>query len=107
MRRFFIIVFILSLGATAAAIAWRTYMPEGGAPVAQAERAPSTRSASPSDRNEARRAAPTTASGEKAASDRQDLAVTISIVSSVISALAAMVQTWLTARAVPIRRIGD
>jgi hypothetical protein len=107
MRRFFIVLFILSLGATAAAITWRAYSPEGGAPTVQADRAPATRSASPSDRNESRRAPSPAQSGEKAASDRQDWAVTVSIVSSVVSALAALVQTWLTARAVPVRRIGD
>jgi hypothetical protein len=107
MRRFFITLFILSLIATAAAITWRTYSPEGRAPMVQADRAPSTRSASPADRNEARRAPGTTPSAETAASDRQDWAVTVSIVSSVVSALAALFQTWLTARAVPVRRIGD
>ena len=107
MRRFFITLFILSLGATAAAVTWRTYRRKAARRWPRPDQAPSTRSASPADRNEARRAPSSAQSGEKAASDRQDWAVTVSIVSSVVSALAALFQTWLTARAVPIRRIGD
>ena len=99
MRRFFILLFILSLGATAATFAWRTFLPEGTPSVARTESAPASRSADRSlDASPRRSYAP---GGEKAASERQDWAVTISILSSVISALAAVVQTWLTARAMP------
>jgi len=106
MRRFFILLFILSLGATAATFAWRTFLPEGAPMVARTESAPATRGADRSPDASPRRAyAP---GGEKAASERQDWAVTISILSSVISALAAVVQTWLTARAMPpAGRVGD
>jgi hypothetical protein len=110
MRRFFTVLFILSVGATAAALYWRTYLPEGGAPVVRSAPAPSaTRSARPSAEGpDASRPPSYAPSGEKAASDRQDWALTVSIVSSVISALAALVQTWLTARAMPpARRVGD
>src|SRR5262245_49699438 len=106
MRRFFILLFILSLGATAATFAWRTFLPEGAPTVARTESmpaAPTSRGARPAtdalDGSTRQRShAP---GGEKASSDRQDWAVTISILSSVISALAALVQTWLTARAMP------
>ena len=111
MRRLFVLLFILSLGATVATIYWRTYMPEGSASAARSERAPATRSVGPQggNRDSASRRAPSAApAGESAASGRQDLAVTISIVSSIVSALAALVQTWLTARAIPpVRRMGD
>lgn len=94
MRRFFIALFVISLIATAGTLYWRTYMPERPAPVvAQRE----FRSA-PSDATDgrARESLPTV---ERTASERQDLAVTISIISSVVSALAAVIQTLLTARA--------
>ncbi len=98
MRRFFITVFALSLIATAGAWYWRTYLPEKTV----------TETASKSNRNfqtysEKPGAADPQAQSfqdiAKAPSERQNLAVTISIVSSIISALAAVLQTWLTARA--------
>lgn len=101
MRRFFITVFILSLVATAGALYWRTYLPEAAIPQSASERSivpGDDGSASPSES-----VAPELRSDRslrdfvKAPSERQDLAVTISIVSSVISALAALLQTWLTA----------
>jgi hypothetical protein len=105
MRRFFIILFVLSLGATAAAFYWRTFMPE--AMTVSRERPAATRSATPSDGSRPPAYAPG-AGVRRVASDRQDWAVTISILSSVISALAALVQTWLTARAMPpVRRVRD
>lgn len=96
MRRFFIVLFVFSLLATAGTYYWRTYMPEGEviafAPQAETrsfqERAPG--------------GAPEGSAGRlvlQEPSERQDLAVTISIVSSIISALAAIAQTWITARA--------
>ena len=93
MRRFFIAVFILSLIASAAALYWRTFLPE--ATVAVEDAAP----AAPS--GEATRSLSTERSlrAFKAPSDRQDLALTISILSSIISAIAALAQTWITARA--------
>jgi hypothetical protein len=98
MRRLFIILFILSLGATVTTIYWRTYMPEGPA----AASAPQSRTRSlGQDPSRPPSSAP---SSEQLASDRQDLAVTISIVSSIISAIAALMQTWLTARALPGKR---
>lgn len=100
MRRFFIAIFVLSLLATAGAWYWRTYLPE--ASVASRE-APATRGLNGDQ-------APGGAGGgggsgtmggeDRTASARQDLAVTISIWSSVISAIAAVLQTLLTARAI-------
>ena len=92
MRRFFIVVFILSLIASAAALYWRTYLPEATVVEHAAPLAPS---------DEATRSLSTERSLRefKAPSSRQDLALTISILSSIISAIAALAQTWLTARA--------
>lgn len=94
MRRFFIIVFIVSVAATAAAFYWRTYQPEeaivAAAPESADKRSFSRRSISPE-------ASPTVI---REPSDRQDLAMMISLVSSVISAIAAIFQTWLTARSI-------
>lgn len=93
MRRFFMTIFVLSLLATAGTLYWRAYLPEEPAPAGttrglngdQAPGAPSAGGAPATDRT---------------ASARQDLAVTISIWSSVISAVAAVLQTLLTARAI-------
>ena len=87
MRRIFVVLLLLSLCATAASFYWRNAMPEGPARVAA--------------QGGARSMAPDTASrpaevraprAERGASGRQDLAVTISIVSSIVSALAAVVR---------------
>jgi hypothetical protein len=95
MRRFFIVFFVLSLLATAAAVYWQTYLPEASVPVS-------------ADRNLGApgaggdQGAPTARSVREFAkqpSDRQNTAVMISILSSIISAVAAVAQTWLTARA--------
>jgi hypothetical protein len=100
MRRLFIILLILSLGATVTTIYWRTYMPEGPA----AASAPQQRTRSlGQDSSRPPSSAPGSA---QVASDRQDLAVTISIVSSIVSAIAALLQTWFAARAMPGRRDG-
>jgi hypothetical protein len=105
MRRLFIMLFVLSLGATSAALYWRTFLPESM--TASQERPVTTRGATPSDRSVPPAYAPG-AGTRRVASGRQDWAVTISIASSIISALAALVQTWLTARAMPpMRRAGD
>ena len=96
MRRFFIVLFVLSLFATAAAVYWQTYLPEASVPVS-ADRQFSQPEAAPGQG-----AAPTTRSVREFAkqpSDRQNMAVMISILSSIISAVAAVAQTWLTARA--------
>jgi hypothetical protein len=106
MRRLFIMLFILSLGATAAAVYWRTFMPEAMT-VSRAERPAATRGA-PSEARPPAYAPGRGAGVQRTASDRQDWAVTISIASSIISALAALVQTWLAARAMPpMGRVGD
>jgi hypothetical protein len=93
MRRFFIAVFVLSLIASAAALYWRTYLPEATFAVEDAS------PAAPS--GDATRSLSTERSLRefKAPSSRQDLALTISILSSIISAIAALAQTWITARA--------
>jgi hypothetical protein len=101
MRRFFIVLFILSLIATAATLYWRTYLPEeiavASAPAPKKSESPdagdrSIQQGGPEARSYIQEAA-------KEPSERQDYAVTISIISSIISAVAAMLQTWLTARA--------
>jgi hypothetical protein len=98
MRRLFILLFILSLTATVGTLYWRTYRPEGpaiaAAPEARTRSLGQDRSRAPS------------AYQRQAPSDRQDLSVTISIISSIVSAIAALVQTWLTARALPSKRDG-
>jgi hypothetical protein len=100
MRRLFILLFILSLGATVTTLYWRTYMPEGPATVSAPQQRPRSLGQDSSR-------LPSRAPGSgQIASDRQDLAVTISIVSSIISAIAALLQTWLTARALPAKRNG-
>lgn len=95
MRRFLVTFFVLSIIATGGAFYWRTYLPEGPAAVAR----PMTQSARPSSElsRGADRAEPREV--HKKASDRQDMAMIISIVSSVISAIAALAQTLITARA--------
>jgi hypothetical protein len=97
MRRFFIALFILSLFATAAALYWRTYYPEHAAAPAATER--STERNLSRDGNGTSTSSRSLRDAVRSPSGRQDLAVTISILSSVISALAAVLQTWLTARA--------
>ncbi len=104
MRRFFIGVFILSLLATAGAYYWRVYLPEKTVAVAVPQQSPGARAyrrTAPDSSPEAfsPQSAPQVQTF-KEPSERQDLAVTISLVSSVISALAALFQTWLTARSV-------
>lgn len=92
MRRFFIWLFVLSIIATGVTFYWRTYLPENT--VAQTSQ---TRGY---NRDPGSGGAPPTISiSQSEPSERQDLAMTISILSSVISALAALMQTWLTARA--------
>ena len=93
MRRFFIFLFVVSIFATAGALYWRTYLPEIQPPAASE---PTTRSV---EKNTDGTASTRSVRGLAQPSDRQDLAVTISILSSIISALAALAQTWLTARA--------
>jgi hypothetical protein len=94
MRRFFMTLFVLSLFATAGTLYWRTYLPEAAAP----QSAPATRGFS-GDRSPNGQNGPVGEASPQP-SDRQDMAVTISILSSVISAIAAVVQTLLTARAI-------
>jgi hypothetical protein len=96
MRRFFIILFVLSLVATAGAYYWRTYFPEHTAAQAPSTE-PGRRSITPDNDGSGARSF---RESVKLPSDRQDLAVTISILSSIVSALAAVLQTWLTARTV-------
>ena len=96
MRRFFIVLFVISLLATGAAVYWQSYLPEASVPVAQ------SRDLTAPGSGGAERGAPGAPSARgfsKQPSDRQNMAVTISILSSIISAVAAIAQTWLTARA--------
>ena len=95
MRRFFIVLFVLSLLATAAAVYWQTYLPEASVLVS-ADRTLRAPGAGGDQEAPAARSAREFA---KQPSDRQNMAVTISILSSIISAVAAVAQTWLTARA--------
>ena len=97
MRRFFITLFVLSLIATAGAWYWRTYLPEKTVAETSSK---FNRNFQPNSEGQ-ESGSPQAQSFRdiaKAPSERQDLAVTISIVSSIISALAAVLQTWLAAR---------
>ena len=107
MRRFFIVLFILSLCATAASLYWRSATQ--GVTTQAARPAPTARSVGPEDAAPApsdRRSTERTIA-EPIASSGPDLALVISIASSIISAAAALLQTWLTARAFPVRRAGE
>lgn len=92
MRRFFVGLFIISLCAAGGAWYWKTYYPEGHATVA-------TRSL-PSNSGNVRsfRRPNTREMMVPKSSGRQDMAMTISILSSVISALAAVAQAWFARR---------
>jgi hypothetical protein len=98
MRRFFMSLLILSLFATVGTLYWRTYLPETPVPASGG----ATRGAdSPAPRSPAPAQDGRPGGGVSfAPSDRQDMAVTISIVSSIVSAIAAVLQTLLTARAI-------
>lgn len=96
MRRFFMTIFVLSLLATAGAWYWRTYLPEETI----SSSAPATRGLNGDQAPGSPSAGGASAGEDRTASARQDLAVTISIWSSVISAIAAVLQTLLTARAI-------
>jgi hypothetical protein len=97
MRRFFVILFVLSLVATAGAYYWRTYYPEHTAAAEAPSTEPGRRSIT---RDNDGSGARSFRESVRLPSDRQDLAVTISILSSIVSALAAVLQTWLTARTI-------
>lgn len=112
MRRFFTVLFLVSLVATGAAYYWRTFQPEGTLVAAQ-EPAPMAEDSA--DGADKRSFSPRSSGGPEALSressrftmkepsERQDMAMMISLVSSVISAIAAIFQTWLTARSVRVR----
>ena len=91
MRRFFVALFIVSLLAAGGTYYWRTHYPEG------ARLATETVAGGARALNSGEKAARTKA--EKAPSERQDMAMTISLVSSLISAFAAVAQAWFTRRA--------
>lgn len=91
MRRFFIWLFVLSIIATGVTFYWRNYLPENTVTETSATRSYS-RDLTPGT-------APSLRASRSEPSERQDLAMTISILSSVVSALAALMQTWFTARA--------
>ena len=96
MRRFFIVLFVISLLATGAAVYWQSYLPEASVPAAQ-DRNLTTPGSGGAERGAP--GAPSARGFSKQPSDRQNMAVMISILSSIISAVAAIAQTWLTARA--------
>jgi hypothetical protein len=92
MRRFFIALFIVSLCAAGGTWYWKTYHPEGSATIA-------TRSLpGNSDGVRAFRSPSAREMMEPRSSGRQDMAMTISIMSSVISAMAAVAQAWFARR---------
>lgn len=100
MRRFFVVLFVVSLLATGVAVYWSSYLPEASVPVA----ADNKQLGAPQDGsggavNRGLPGAQSVREFIKKPSERQNMAVTISILSSIISALAAIVQTWFTARA--------
>ncbi len=92
MRRFFVSLFVVSLVAAGGTYYWRTNFPEGTPLAASEPLSGQTRSLRPEEK-----AAPSVV--EKAPSERQDLAMTVSIISSVVSALAAVAQAWFARRA--------
>jgi hypothetical protein len=83
MRRFFVALFIISLCAAGGTWYWKTYYPEG-ARVAFDD-APAARGVERSFRSPSTREMM-----QPRPSNRQDLAVTVSILSSLVSALAAV-----------------
>ncbi|NJM35870.1 MAG: hypothetical protein HC850_15585 [Rhodomicrobium sp.] len=102
MRRFFTVLFVLSLIATAATLYWRTYLPEETVVSAAPPSASNDRSLRPGGEGAGGGSGDVTSFSREEVrqpSERQDYAVTISILSSIISAVAAIFQTWLTARA--------
>ena len=107
MRRFFTMLFIISILGVGAAYYWRTYQPEKTVVLSESgdegeDSAIPTqkRSFSPRSRAPEAYSPQSTPVLTKEPSDRQDLAMMISLVASVISALAAVFQTWITARSV-------
>lgn len=104
MRRFFLILFLLSVSTTAAAYYWRTYQPEQTVIATAPEEEGNSGILSEKGRYSRRSLAPEAFSPQaapvvaKEPSSRQDLAMMISLVSSVVSAIAAIFQTWMTAR---------
>ena len=104
MRRFFTVLFLVSVVATGATYYWRTYQPELTV-AASAPQADDSADATAEKRSFSRRSldapsAQSYPSVERQPSERQDMAMMISLVSSVISALAAIFQTLLTARSI-------
>ena len=99
MRRFFFLLFLISLLATGAAVYWASYLPELSVPVAADRAAPSAPGGGADSTARGLPGAQSVREFVKKPSERQNMAVTISILSSIISAVAAIVQTWLTARA--------
>jgi hypothetical protein len=108
MRRFFTVLFVLSVLATAATYYWRVYLPEKSVVVQAPAASPGAKSARKfSNDDGAEAVSPSLRSSEREfvqePSQRQDFAMMISIFSSVVSAIAALFQTWLTARSVRSR----
>jgi hypothetical protein len=99
MRRFLISLFVLSIIATAGVYYWRTYLPEASVQAPASETAPGDAATDRATRSLPKSFGTETTRTFKAPSERQDLAMMISILSSVISAVAAVAQTLLTARA--------
>jgi hypothetical protein len=91
MRRFIIGLFIISLCAVGGTWYWKTYYPEDK--IVAMRTVPHSRGMERSltDPNAHEMMAPRS-------SGRQDMAMTISILSSVISALAAVAQAWFARR---------
>lgn len=99
MRKFFVGLLIVSLLALGGTLYWRAYHPEA----ASAMSAPTSSGAEPGVARDAQPRMSGRETSMQTASSRQDLAVTISILSSIISALAAVLQAWFTRRAMPPR----
>ncbi len=91
MRGFFLTLTILSLLATGGIFAWRTFAPEGGTVYTSAPSTAPAKDATRDDRLAARQERPQ-------ASQRQDWAMIASVASSIVSALAALLQAWFGAR---------
>jgi hypothetical protein len=97
MRKFFVGLFIVSLLAVGGTYYWRTYHPESNS--AEELRIAASRSPQKSlARDKAEEAIRNASAQVDVPSQRQDWAMIISVVSSIVSALGAMAQVWLTHR---------
>lgn len=94
MRNFFIGLLIMSLLAVGGAYYWRVYYPESRQELVVT----ATRKVEIENGDQNRSYMKAAPEEQKAPSERQDWAMIISVASSIISALGAAAQVWLTHR---------